>query len=96
MPPDPSLRPTLPDCLRGLSRPEEENCPRDELARYGKEVEDWVALLNDYATATNRFANDAAAFANSAVESASRAREFADLAFEFRNCEVSKILSASE
>jgi hypothetical protein len=98
-PPDPpnlNLRPTLPDCLRGLSQPSQENCTRDELGRYGREVDAWVAALNDYAIATHRYANDTAQFANSAVEYARRAREFADLALEFRNCEESEILSASQ
>ncbi|MBT8459456.1 MAG: hypothetical protein KJN60_07310 [Boseongicola sp.] len=94
-PPDLELRPKLPNCLRDLSRPEQENCPREELARYSKEVDEWIAELNDYATATDRFANEVARFANSAIQQAHRARDFADLVHEFRSCEVSAILSAS-
>lgn len=95
MPPDPELRPSLPECLRGLSRPGDENCPREELARYDREVEEWVATLNAYAIATNRFANELAGYANSAVENARHARQFADSALAFRDCEVSEILAAS-
>ncbi len=93
---DLSLRPVVPDCLRDLSGPEKENCPRAEIIRYGEEVEIWVEALNDYATATNRFANNVAAFSNSTVQYARRAREFADLAFEFRNCEAALIYSGTE
>lgn len=95
-PPNPELRPTLPNCLRDLSRPRYENCPREELARYGKEVDEWIATLNAYAKATNQFANELAGFANSAIARARHARNFADSALEFRNCEVSAILDVSE
>ncbi|WP_299752337.1 hypothetical protein [uncultured Boseongicola sp.] len=94
--PDVTLRPVLPTCLRGLSGPEQENCPREELTKYGEEVDEWVEDLNDYATATNRFANQAAEFANSAIQYARHARGFADSALEFRNCEAEAIYSASE
>jgi len=97
-PPDPALRPVLPECLRGLSGPEQENCPRDEITAYGTAVETWVAALNSYVTNTSRFANEAAVFvfANSAIDYAQEARTYADVAFEFANCEAAAIYDASE
>ena len=95
-PPDPALRPVLPDCLRGLSGPEQENCLRDEIAAYGMAVEAWFAALNSFVTNTNRFANEAAVFANSAIDYAQEARSYADVAFEFANCEAAAIYDTSE
>ena len=92
-PPDPALRPIRPECLRNLSGPEQENCPRDELAAFGREVDVWVEALNAYVIATNRFANEAAVFANSAIEYARLSRQFADSALEFANCEAAAIAS---
>ena len=93
--PDPMLRPILPECLRGLSGPEHENCPRSDLAKYGEEIDKWVEELNDYARATNRFANQVAEFANSAVEYAEQARVFADTALQVRDCEARAIYAPS-
>lgn len=95
-PPDFALKPALPLCLRNLLGPEKENCPREEIARYGDEVEAWVEALNTYVTATNEFANEIAVFANSTVEYAHSARQFADLALEFAECEAAAIYSGSE
>jgi hypothetical protein len=95
-PPDPSLRPVVPECLQGLSGPEQENCARDEIAAYGAAVEAWVAALNAYVSDTNQFANDAAVFANAAIDHAQDARTYADGALEFANCEVGLINERAE
>ncbi len=91
VPPELSMRPVRPDCLTGLSGPEQENCSRDELAAYGAAVEAWVAALNDYVTATNDFANKAAGYANNAIDYARRARAYADNALTFADCEAAAI-----
>lgn len=91
-PPDPALRPNVPDCLRGLASPDQENCPRDDLAAFAEEVEIWAEALNRYVTDTNRFANEAAVFANSAVDYAQRSRQFADDALDFAKCEASELV----
>ena len=92
-PPDPALRPVRPDCLRGLSGPEQENCPREDIASYSAAVEDWVAALNAFVTETNRFANEAALHANAAIDQAQAARTYADEALDFANCEADAINS---
>lgn len=88
---DLSLRPVLPDCLRGLSGPEQENCPQGVIAAYGSAVEAWVAALNGFVSDTNRFANEVVVFANSAI-----ARNYADAALDFAYCEAAAISAASE
>lgn len=93
-PPEPldlSLRPVLPACLEGLADPSRENCPREDVARYGAELDAWVAALEDYVTQTNGYANQLAAFANAAVAEAHEARAAADAALDFARCEVDAI-----
>ena len=91
-PPDPALRPVVPSCLQGLSSPDQENCPRDELATFAQEIDIWAEALNTYVTETNRFANELAAFANSTVEYAQLSRTFADAALDFAKCEAEALI----
>lgn len=94
-PPDVALRPELPDCLRDLSGPEQENCPRDVIDAYGAAVAAYIAALQAYVTETNAYANAAARFANAAIDHAEAARSYADGALGYADCEAEAIRSRS-
>ncbi|MDU8944559.1 hypothetical protein [Ovoidimarina sediminis] len=91
-PPDPALRPVLPDCLAGLSSPEQENCPRDVIAAYARDVAAYSDALQAYVLAADRHANTANRRANAAIAAARDARDHAEAAYAFAECEADAIL----
>ena len=92
VPPGPEVRPVLPECLAGLSSPDQENCPREEIAAYGRAVAAYTEALQAYVLAADRYANEAARRANAAIAAAREAREHADAAYAFAECEAGAIL----
>ena len=95
-PPGPEMRPVVPDCLIGLTSPEQENCPREDIADYGRAVAAYTEALQAYVLAADRHANAAALRANAAVSAANHAREHADAAYAFAECEAGAILEGVE
>lgn len=93
---DIGLRPRTPACLQGLASPEQQSCPRDELADYARSVEAWGDALNRYVRETNDYANAAARHANDTVEFATGARGHADASLAYAECEARRINDGTE
>lgn len=92
-PPGPEMRPVLPDCLVGLASPDRENCPRADIAEYGRAVAAYTEALQTFVLAADRYANAAVQRANAAIAAANAARELADAAHAFAECEAGAILA---
>ena len=89
--PDPGARPALPACLENLAAPNQENCPRDEIAAYSAAIVAYSAGLQARVDASNDYANAAADHANAAIDHAEATRAHADALLEWAQCEIKAI-----
>ncbi len=90
-PADLALRPELPECLQGLSAPNQENCSADEIRAYADAVDAWDSTLRSQVGDADAYANAAAAAANTMIGQAEAARRFADATFAWAQCEAEEV-----
>ncbi len=95
-PADLALRPELPECLQGLSAPNQENCTPDEIRAYADAVDAWDTALRTQVSEADAYANAAAAAANAMIGRAEAARRFADATFAWAQCEAEQVRAQGE
>ncbi|MEM0948890.1 MAG: hypothetical protein AAGK37_15930 [Pseudomonadota bacterium] len=86
----------MPECLRGLTAPNQESCSAAEISEFADAVDAYNAALQDFIADADRYASDSVAFANAAIKRANAARDYADDVFAFAECETSEVRAQTE